>query len=300
MFAQKKKGNFFIKNCNIPITDILSEIICKLAVNNSSRLKKILVSLLFTAFISFFSGEKNILAQPVNDNCNTATSLGTLPAPATCPSGVGTSVSRTGTLVAATPANPYIFQNGCSGTGGPNMGVPANDVWYSFVASGYQAVISVNSSFANPNIAMYAGSCASLGGGVGGCAVGTGGTVSLTVNQMVIGTIYYIQVSGNTGQTGTFTINVQNNKGCDDCLVSSTLTVSPLPVNGMYTPGQTVHFCYHINSYAEINTNWLHGVQISLGAGWNSASLVPSPISTYSCGTWNYYSGGIIDPYGQA
>lgn len=253
--------------------------------------------LILISCITLFSSKA--FAQPANDECATAQNLGTLPAPAACPSGAGTAVTAAGTITAATPGNPYIYQNGCSGAGGPNMGVPANDVWYSFVASGYEAVITVNSTFANPNIAMYAGSCASLGGGVGGCAVGTGGTATLTVEQMVIGTTYYIQVSGNTGQTGTFNISVKNNKSCSDCLNSSTLTVSPLPVNGMYNPGQTVHFCYHINSYAEVNTNWLHGVQIALGAGWNAASLVASPVTSYDCGTWTYYPSGITDPGGQ-
>ncbi|MCW3086490.1 MAG: Ig domain protein group 2 domain protein [Bacteroidetes bacterium] len=253
--------------------------------------------LLIICLISLLN--KQAFAQPANDECATAQNLGTLPAPAACPSGVGIAATAAGTLVAATSSNPYVYQNGCSGAGGPNMGVPASDVWYSFVASGYEAVITINSTFANPNVAMYAGSCASLGGGVGGCAVGTGGTVTLTVEQMVIGTTYYLQVSGNVGQTGTFNISVKNNKSCTDCINSTTLSVSPLPVNGMYNPGQTVHFCYHISTYAEINTNWLHGVQVGLGSGWNVASVVASPVTSYDCGTWTYYPGGITDPSGQ-
>jgi gliding motility-associated-like protein len=228
-----------------------------------------------------------------NDDCSNAQSLGTLPTPAGCPSGLGAAVTVSGTIVGATPSNPYVYQNGCSGAGGPNMAVPANDVWYTFVSSGYEAIITVTSTFANPNVAMYAGTCASLGGGVGGCAVGTGGTVTLTVQQMTVGTTFYLQVSGGAGQSGTFNLSVKNNKGCSDCINSTSFSASPLPVNGMYTPGQTVHFCYHINSYAEINTNWLHGVQISFGSGWNAASLVASPVTAYSCGTWAYYPTGI-------
>lgn len=245
---------------------------------------KILLLALFLGIIT-----EKAFAQPANDNCTGAQSLGTLPAPAACPSGVGNTVTVAGTLVAATPANPYIYQNGCSGAGGPNMGVPANDVWYSFVASSYQAVISITgATFANPNVAMYAGNCGNLGGGVGGCAVGTGGTVTLTVEQMVIGTTYYIQVSGNTGQSGTFNITVRNNRDCADCLVGSTLTASPLPVNGMYQPGQTVNFCYHVSQYAQVNTNWLHGVQVTFGSGWNAASIVPTttPPPCQGTGQW--------------
>jgi len=233
------------------------------------------------------------LSQPANDDCTGAQNLGTLPTPAACPSGVGASLNIAGTLVNATPSDPYIYIPGCSGAGGPNMGVPANDVWYSFVASGYQAIITINSTFTNPNIAMYAGNCVSLGGGVGGCAVGVGGTVTLTVEQMVIGTTYYLQVSGNTGQTGTFNMIINNNIGCDDCLNTSTFTVTPQPINGMYLPGQTVNFCYHIAKWTQTSTNWLHGVQLSFGAGWNLASLTTTPpAACQGTGYWAYYPGG--------
>jgi gliding motility-associated-like protein len=240
-------------------------------------------------------------AQPANDNCSTAQNLGTLPAPANCPSGVGNTVSVAGTITGATAANPYIYQNSCTGSGGPNMGVPANDVWYSFVASGYQAVITVNSTFTNPNVAFYAGNCSSLGGGVGGCAVGTAGTVTLTVEQMVIGTTYYIQVSGNTGQTGSFNISVRNNRDCQDCLTSSTLTANPPPVNGMYQPGQTVTFCYHVNNYSQINTNWLHGVQVTLGSGWNAGSILATttPPACQGSGQWVWQTSCTSSATGQ-
>lgn len=229
-------------------------------------------------------------AQPANDDCSTAQNLGVLPAPAGCPSGVGPAVIVAGDITTATAEAVYIYQNGCSGAGGPNQAVPANDVWYSFVASSYQAVITVNSTFANPNISMYAGNCAALGGGVGGCAVGTGGTVTLTVEQMFPGTTYYLQVSGNTGQTGTFNLSVQNNMDCADCLIGSHLIINPPPVNGMYTPGQVVNFCYVIDDYSEVNTNWEHGVQITFGSGWAGISNQVSPPAVGGVGTWGWYA----------
>lgn len=123
----------------------------------------------------FFISTNTIIAQ--GDDCTTAQNLGTLPAAPACPgAGTGATVNVAGTLVGATPANPYLYQPGCSGAGGPNMGVPANDVWYTFTASAYQCVISITgATFANPNVAFYSGTCGALGGGVGGCAVGTGG-----------------------------------------------------------------------------------------------------------------------------
>ena len=243
---------------------------------------------ILVASISLLS--KQAFAQPANDNCATAQNIGTLPAPAACPSGAGATLNIAGTLVGATPASPYLYQPGCAGGA---MSVPANDVWYTFTASGFQAVIQINSTFANPNIAMYSGNCAALGGGVGGCAVGTGGTVTLTVEQMVPGTTYYLQVSGATGQTGTFNMIIRNNRDCADCLNASTFTATPLPVNGMYTPGQVVNFCYHISNYTQVNTNWLHGVQVAFGSGWNAASFTPSPPPSCSgTGTWAWYPGG--------
>ncbi|MBN8694929.1 MAG: gliding motility-associated C-terminal domain-containing protein [Bacteroidetes bacterium] len=256
------------------------------------------ISILFFSLIGTLA-----IAQPANDDCSTATPIGTLPAAPACPgAGTGAQVNVAGTLVGATPANPYLYQPGCSGAGGPNMGVPANDVWYTFVASGFQAVITINSTFANPNVAMWSGTCGAFGTGVGGCAVGTGGTVTLTVEQMVIGQTYYIQVSGNTGQSGTFNMTIQNNRDCQDCLNGSTLTATPLPVNGMYQPGQTVNFCYHVSQYSQVNTNWLHGVQLAFGSGWNLASLTttPSPTCQATGGYWAYYPAGITDAQGTA
>jgi len=250
--------------------------------------------LILMLFVSFFT--KEAFAQPANDNCATAQPIGTLPTPAPCagtaPS-LGAALNIPGTIVGATPASPYVYQPGC--TGGA-MSVPANDVWYTFTASSYQASITVNATFSTVNIAMYSGTCAALGGGVGGCAVGTAGSATLTVEQMVPGTTYYLQISGGTGQTGTFNINIKNNKDCADCLNASTFTAAPLPVGGMYSPGQVVNFCYHVSQYTQINTNWLHGVQLTFGAGWNLASLTTSPPPTCQTapagGTWAYYPGG--------
>jgi gliding motility-associated-like protein len=248
------------------------------------------ILLCFVAF-SFLSQAQ----APVNDNCSGAINI-PIGNPPACGSGVQQSTvsTVTGNITNATPGNPYIFQPNCSGAGGPNQAVAANDVWYSFVATGYQASITINSSFANPNIAFYSGNCAALGGGIGGCAVGAGGNVSLVVNQMVPGTTYYLQVSGNVGQVGTFTLGIRNSVDCQDCLQTTTLTVNPPPVNGAYAPNTTVNFCLHIGNYKTINTNWLHGVQLTFGTGWNPASVVPNvPLPISAAGTWSYYPAGI-------
>lgn len=65
--------------------------------------------LLFIVLISICS--KQAFAQPANDECTTAQALGTLPAPAACPSGAGAPINVAGTITGATEGNPYIYQN---------------------------------------------------------------------------------------------------------------------------------------------------------------------------------------------
>jgi gliding motility-associated-like protein len=231
---------------------------------------------------------------PANDNCSGATpiSLGATP---NCGTGIQSSATSTvtGNITMATPANPYIYQTGCTGASA-TQAFPANDVWYSFVATGYQAVITIASTFANPNVALYSGNCTSLGGGVGGCATGNGGNVTLTVNQLTPGTTYYLQVSGGTGQTGTFTMTIKNTRDCTDCLVGSSITVNPAPVNGAYPPNTSVQICFHVSQFNTINTNWFHGVQLSLGSCWTpSTATYGTPTAAGTSGTWAYYPTGI-------
>ena len=65
-------------------------------------------------------------------------------------------------------------------------------------------------------MALYSGTCTSLGGGISGCSVGTTvGNGTLTVYQMVIGQTYYLQVTGNSAtDTGSFTLTINNSIDC--------------------------------------------------------------------------------------
>ncbi len=247
--------------------------------------KLILYLFLFLAFEGY--------AQPANDACSGAISLGTLGAPGVCGVGTqnGTVKTVAGTLTGATPESPYVTEGPCSsGT----MASPANDVWYTFVppVGGPQASISITGAAFTPNIAVWSGSCANPVGM--GCTVGTPGSATLIITgNLIAGQTYFIQISGNTGQSGGFTLHVNSFFVCGDCNTGSSFTVTPLPVNGMYTPGQTVQFCYHVSSYVQLNTNWLHGVQFTFGSGWNAASITTtSPGSCDGSGTWAYYPGG--------
>ena len=239
-------------------------------------------------------------AQPANDDCITAQNIGALPVPTACPAGVGQPIQVNGSNIGATAANPYTYLTDCNPSdGGASMSVPANDVWYQFTATGYQLTVQINATFNTPNLAIWQGTCGDLGGR--GCATGTGGSTSLTVDQLVPGNVYYIQVSGFDVEEGDFTLTINNNINCDNCMLLSSLTVTPPPVNGMYQPGETVQFCYKIDQYAEVNTNWLHGVQIDFGPGWDQSTFAPTPSASYDQqGVWQWMPAGITDFAGNA
>jgi gliding motility-associated-like protein len=254
-------------------------------------MKNIIKTLLLSCL--FFSYSLRAQA-PANDNCSSAQSLGTLGAPGACGTGLKTGATTTvnTTNVNSTPENPYLTLTGCG------MASPANSVWYSFVAptNGYGVSIVVSNggaALANPNIALWGGTCSALVGQ--GCSVGAGGSATLTISAGIIaGNTYFIQVSGNTGQSGTFKLAVNAFQDCSDCLNAASMTTSPLPVNGSYDPGQSVTFCYHVDKWTNANTNWLHGVQLTFGSGWDLTTLTtnPSP-SGCGAGNWTYYAGGI-------
>lgn len=242
-----------------------------------------------------------VWAQPANDECEGAIDLGILPVPAACPNGVGGTITINSSNDNSTPGNPYIYQTACNPSVGNGEMVPqANDVWYSFTATGYNVTIMANVLFGiqNLNIGLYQGTCGALEGR--GCATTNNGMVQLYVDQLVPGNTYYIQLSGGVGEYGDLYLMVNNNINCDNCMLLSSLTVNPPPVNGTYQPGQTVDFCYHIDEYAEVNTNWLHGVQLTFGPGWDVTTIVTQPAQSYDQqGTWGWYPNGITDAQGN-
>ncbi|MFN5030779.1 MAG: gliding motility-associated C-terminal domain-containing protein [Flavobacteriia bacterium] len=242
-----------------------------------------------TLFLLSFSS----FAQPANDECSGATNLGTLPTPGSCVSGLQNGAVTTlnsQTTVGATAAAPYVYTTSC--TGG-SMTIFALDTWYRFTATGTTVNINIT-GFPNANVALYTGTCGNLGG-IGCTILGAGGSGTLTVQQIQSGQTYYIQVSGNstTVTDDNFSITVDNDIDCNDCIRGGTITATPAPVNGGYQPGQTVQFCFHVDQYNEQNTNWMHGVQLTYANGWNAGSLVATPGTGITTGSWNYYPTGI-------
>jgi gliding motility-associated-like protein len=89
-------------------------------------------------------------------------------------------------------------------------------------------------------------------------------------------------------------IFVQNNVSAQaPCIGSQSMTASPVPAgNNTYVVGTTVTFCYTLTNYAQSGADWIAGFAITLGPGWDPASLTPltPPSSCDGQGAWDWYT----------
>ena len=69
------------------------------------------------------------------------------------------------------------------------------------------------------------------------------------------------------------------------CILDDNIAVDIPPIGGTYQPGQTITFTYTIVDYQGLSVNWMHGIAVALGGGWNAASLIPVGIPTNNTGT---------------
>ncbi len=226
---------------------------------------------------------------PIPDDCGTACDLGALPTPPPCLINVDTShgiaVSFSMSNVGATAGNPYYST--CT--------APAADVWYKFKATGAELSIKLNSATLNtPRLTLYQGdSCNNLV--LLGCFTGTGGNLTAPFTPITPNYEYYIQISGDAiNDTGAFTLTLQNNLLCTNCLLSDSFTVLPTPVNNAYGPGETVTFCYSVVNFSQNAVNWLHGVSLSFGNGWDlstlAATYLPPSCDITQGAYWGFYA----------
>ena len=236
----------------------------------------------------------NTCLSPIPDICFSACNLGALPTPAPCSGAAAISPGAIASFgmsnVGAIAENPYSTVVGCAN--------PATDVWYRFQATGTQLVMSITSlanALNNPNISLYNGNnCNALL--PLGCFTGAGGTLSATFSPTTPGDFYYLQISGgNAADVGDFILNIRNNLDCATCLLAQDLQVIPPPVNGTYAAGQTVQFCFTVSNYNQTSVNWLHGIDLNFGAGWNVATLTATSIpaacaTTPVGGFWGFYN----------
>ncbi len=249
----------------------------------------------FILFISFIFAITIVNSQVINDDCLNATPLGNLPIPANCgnapnQNGQGNPITFTNlTNINAQTETPYTTLTNCQG-GVQGMASPATDVWYSFVPTGNSLDITIVGNINQPNIGIWTGNCGSLIGA--GCDFGNLGNLNTTIAQVTPGQTYYIQISGgNINDEGDFDLTLQNNNSCDDCLLSSNMTVTPAPINGTYQPGTTVTFCFTVSEWSQENSNWFHGVVPIMGNGWGPITPVSSPNACDGgLGTWDWFT----------
>jgi len=112
---------------------------------------------------------------------------------------------------------------GATASGLPNLtapcvGTPDDDVWYEFVATNsYLTVSLLDIVGPTMNFAVYSGSCGTLTQ-VGCSGTSANNTLSYTVNDMVVGNIYYIRVYSNSAQpqTGSFKVCITTPSTCEN------------------------------------------------------------------------------------
>ena len=242
----------------------------------------------------------NINAQ--GDDCFNAVDLGTLPTPEDCafwPSptaGFGLTITENGTTTGFTPGNPYVYMTDC-GSGTVDMSTGSNDVWYSFESTGTVLEVSLTGAMPNTNLGLWTGNCLNLSGI--GCVIGdASGNIPTTLFEALApGQTYFIQISGNsTTSNGNFTLNLNNNIDCNDCYQGGSLVANPPPINGVYSAGQDVEFCFTLTDYSQVNSNWLHAIQVEWSAGWETTTtnvVTNPPPSGSGAGVWTWYPNGI-------
>ena len=238
-----------------------------------------LIAILFNNYVNAQCGT-------LPDDCSNACDLGVLPVPPPC-SGSGNTTGAILTFnltnIGATPDVRGI--TGCA--------YPAPDVWYTFTATGTELVLSITGSLHSTDVSLYQGdSCSDLAGI--SCFTATGGTLNATYQSLTIGTKYYLQISGGTlTDEANFTLKISNNLQCGFCVLDKGFTVSPPPVNGAYHPGQTVSFCYTVFDYNISSLNYLHGVVLDFGPGWDLSTLkatsIPPSCSNDTGAHWGFY-----------
>jgi hypothetical protein len=138
-----------------------------------------------------------LLAQPVNDECLTAIHLSNTDTWCSTP-GAYTNVN--GTPYAGIPPNDDCFLE------------LANEVWFTFIPQTPAIYIKVSGSvnglgtLRNPAIGVFEGPCGSLKRV--GCNITSSVTnqVELSIQDLVIGRVYYLLVEGQNDFTGTFQI----------------------------------------------------------------------------------------------
>jgi gliding motility-associated-like protein len=209
------------------------------------------------------AGTGSLLAQVPNDSCESATELTTLVGWCSTPA----AFTNVGATDEGTIEKPFCFFDTD----------PNNDVWFTFTAIGNTINISVTGDFdagaqqvggtlRNPNIALYTGTCGNLtevecvGDGIG---INTLNTLASPLN---VGSVYYIRISAQDGNDGTFQLCLNNYNSVPapsgDCEPGVVLCdKSPFSVEQVSGAGNNPNeltgiFCNGGGAVSEFATSW--------------------------------------------
>lgn len=85
------------------------------------------------------------------------------------------------------------------------------------------------------------------------------------------------------------------------CAGAQSAVVNPMPINGNYSAGTTVQFCYTMNGYFQNGSNWIEGFDLTFGPGWDLSTLTPisSPNSCSGFGEWGFFNSSTSSNTGQ-
>lgn len=202
--------------------------------------------------------------------------------------------------------------NEFSSTGPSLAGCPAlatqPTVWYEISTGPSIERLSIQISNAQmdaPVMQLFEGSCTALTA-VGPCSSGSGGEVNISNLIVQTNTTYYLAVTNASGFGGTFDLCVRALDNPNACVTDANLSVQPgspsfgSPDSGPYLPGESVTFCYELNSFnvdppgTGNDCQWLHGIVPLFGDAWDMNLFDPSttpPIVHNPGGSWQWTNG---------
>ena len=95
----------------------------------------------------------------------------------------------------------------------------------------------------------------------------------------------------NENDEGDLTLSAKIYNDCSTCGKRyGQLNATPSPVNGTYTAGQEVQFCYTVDLWDPgFSFEWLHALQIEMGEGWDKDNLSYTLPTSCTPGNWEWY-----------
>lgn len=164
-----------------------------------------------------------------------------------------------------------------------------SDSWFRFTATGDKTRIALqNNSLELPYVALYRSA---------NCynplpiKCDRGSDISFEV-ETTPGTEYFLMIAGrNNRDRSTFSFSIETKRHCASCILGQTLSATPLPVNGIYSPGDVVNFCYTISSWDFVGSAWFHALELQFGSGWDLSTLtyeVPENVCPDDW-SWHFY-----------